>query len=352
MAYTTISKSSDYFRTKLYTGNETARSITFDESANMQPDLMWVKSRGHTASWLVNDAVRGATKRLKLDMNSAESTQAAMITAFNTNGFSLGTSTTANQNSTNFIAYNWKANGAGSSNSDGNITSTVSANTTAGFSIVKYSGNSGGNGYSATIGHGLGTAPSMVVVKCITNSDGWFTYHKGNTSAPQTDFLRLDNTDATADLAGMWYDTAPTSSVFTVGTDGGVNQVGRDYIAYCFAEKTGYSKFGSYTGNGNANGTFIYTGFKPSFIIAKKTNSTGNWVIVDTKRDGYNGANDTLSTNATDTESGGNRFDIYSNGFKARSTSSYSNSSGDTFIYIAFAEAPLVGSNNVPCTAR
>ena len=223
------------------------------------------------------------------------------------------------------------------------MNSTVSVNSTAGFSIVKWT-NSGNAGY---VGHGLGVVPEMIIIKNLGSgsTEDWIVYHKSNGA---THWQYLNQTYAKS-TTSFFLNTAPTSTKFRVDTDNT-----DDFIAYCFAPKTGYSKFGSYTGNGNADGTFIYTGFKPAWIMAKKSNSTGNWVIVDTKRDGYNGANDTLQANVTDAEGGGNRFDIVSNGFKARSTSAYSNSSGDTFIYMAFAEEPLVANvgSSIPATAK
>ena len=353
MAYTTINKSTDYFRTKLYTGDETARSITFDESANMQPDLMWVKSRGHTASWLCNDAVRGATKRLKLDQTSTESTQTAMISAFNTNGFSLGTSTTANQNSTNFIAYNWKAGGGqGSSNTAGSINTTyTSVNTTSGFSISQYTGTGSAG---ATVGHGLGVAPKMIIVKGLTYADVWIV--GGDNLGGWNKEMYLNSTGAVATNNNAFNGVAPTSSVFTLGSGNGTNKSGDDYIAYCFAEKTGYSKFGKYSAVGNVDGNFIYLGFKPSFFLAKRiTDGTEPWIMFDNKRNPFNGVDKNLKPSLSEAEATQNppSMDFLSNGIKFRNLDgTFSNAAGKEFIYMAFAEAPLVGTNNVPCTAR
>ena len=342
MAYTTINKSTDYFNTKLYTGNGTDNhAIT---GVGFQPDFIWVKARSSAKEHRLQNAVSGITNHMRSNATNAES--AGSVKTADSDGFTLGTGASWNENSTTFASWNWLANGAGSSNTDGSINSTVSANTTAGFSIVSYTGT----GSVATVGHGLGVAPNIVIVKQRTVAGNhWVMYNSALPSANY--FLYLDSTDAQQTATNFFNDTAPTSSVFTIGTDAQTNGNTNNLIAYCFAEKTGYSKFGTYTGNGSSDGTFVFLGFKPAFVIAKKTNSTGNWVIVDNKRDGYNGANDTLQANVTDVESGGNRFDIYSNGFKARSTSSYSNSTGDTFIYMAFGQS-LVSSNNVPCTAR
>jgi hypothetical protein len=350
MAYAAITKPSDNFRTKLYTGNGSARSITFDESGNMQPDLMWIKSRGHAASWLCNDVLRGATYRLKLDMNSAQSNETQMITSFDTNGFSLGTSTTANQNTTDFASYSWKGAGSGSSNSDGSLTSTVSANTTAGCSIVQYAGSSS----ASTIGHGLGVAPDMIIVKTYSSGYEWAVYHS---SLGEGQNLYLDTDGGSSATTTFWNNTAPTNSVFSAG--GNViytNYAGQNYIAYCFAEKKGYSKFGKYTGNGNANGPFIYTGFKPAWVLTKATSRTGRWRVWDVKRSTFNVADKRLDPSSSDTESTGSTeaIDITSNGFKIRTLEAQFNGSGETNIYMAFAENPLVANvgQSIPATAR
>jgi len=356
MAYSSIVKPTDNFRTKLYAGNGSARSITFDESANMQPDLMWLKGRDTTASWLCNDAVRGATKRLKLDQTSAESTETGMITSFNTNGFSLGTTSTSNNNGSNYVAFNWKANGAGSANTNGSLNSTVSANTTAGFSIVTYT--AGGSSAVSTIGHGLGAVPKMIIVKgrdANSTPDQWMVYHEalGNTKR-----IKLNSTDAAATGSGYWNNTTPTSSLFTVGSSSEGNSANGVYIAYCFADVTGYSKFGSYIGNASNDGTFVYTGFKPAFVIAKLTSVAGeNWYVWDNKRSTAGNVVDKfLYPNLTNAEVGSTNFiDFLSNGFKLRSSSDVLNGSGNTHIYMAFAENPLVansGTEGVPATAR
>ena len=349
-----INKPSEHFRTKLYTGNGAVRSITFDESENMQPDLMWVKARTTTASWLCNDAVRGATKRLKLDQASAESTETGMITSFDTNGFSLGTTSTSNANGENFVAFNWLAgNTSGSANTDGSITSTVSVNTTAGFSIVSWTGNAV---TGATIGHGLGVKPNMIILKNRSpDAASWPIYHSGingNQSARQ--YLSLNTTSASTTSSTRWDNEEPNTNTFKTGSSGDVkgDSFGEPFIAYCFAEKTGYSKFGSYKGNGNADGTFVYTGFKPAFIMVKNIIYITDWWIKDSKRPGYNQVNDLLYPNLTNAEEHGGDIDIVSNGFKVRTTATNTNENGDTIIYMAFAEAPLVGTNGVTAKAR
>ena len=251
-----------------------------------------------------------------------------------------------NQNGDNYVSWNWKAGGSGSSNTDGSITSTVSANTTAGFSIVSYTGT----GANATVGHGLGVTPEMFIIKDRTSgtANDWFIYNK-NIGA--TKYLRLNDIGGQASSSTLYQDTDPTSSVFSIGTNGNINTNGNNYIAYCFAEKKGYSKFGSYTGNGNADGTFVYLGFKPAVVIFKTYTTNGGWQIYDNKRNNGNPTAKFLvpSSNAAEA-SGSNDIDFLSNGFKTRTTNNPGTT--DSFIYMAFAEAPLVGSNNVPCTAN
>ena len=351
-----IDKPNLHFRTKLFIGNQTARSITFDESSNMQPDLVWIKPRDN-GSWSNNitDSVRGAGKGIFSDLNNTEYDYGTgtngSVRTFDTNGFSIGTATQVNNNSSNIVAWTWKAGGAGSANTDGSINSTVSVNTTAGFSIVSYTGNGSAG---ATIGHGLGATPAVIIQKIRSSSGNWIVYHHKNTSAPETDFLKLNTTAATADEVTIFNDTAPTNSVFSVGTESTINGNNNTCVAYCFAEKKGYSKFGSYTGNGNSDGTFVYTGFKPAFLITKRTNSasSGDWNIVDSARNPSNVVGKYLHTNLSNAEGTASIYDILSNGFKIRESGAGTNASGSTYIYLAFAENPIVGSNNVPTVAR
>jgi len=341
MAYTTINKSTDYFNTKLYTGNGSTQSIT---GVGFEPSLTWLKDRDNTYSHQLVDVVRGNTKYLNSDGTDAEGTASDRVTSFDSDGFSLGSYIGTNKSSSNVASWNWKANGAGSANTDGSINSTVSANTTSGFSIVSWQGS----GSNATIGHGLGVAPSMIIFFNRDYAINHAVYHK---SIGATKTLYLSLTDASATV-NYYQDTAPTSSVFSVVNDGAVSGSGHNMIAYCFAEKTGYSKFGSYVGNGNADGTFIYTGFKPAFILQKRIDNAGSWNILDNKREGYNVDNNRLFPDTNEAENTLDIVDILSNGFKWRGTGSNYNNSGETNIYMAFAEAPLVGTNNVPCTAR
>jgi len=344
MAYTTIDDPTLYFNTKLYSGDgASTQAIT---GVNFRPDFVWIKSRNYTENHMLSDAVRGSTKRLRSDTTNAEDDLGSNgIQSFNTDGFTAGDGDAMNASGQTYASWNWLAGGSASSNSNGSITSSVSANTTAGFSIVSYTGT----GSASTIGHGLNSTPSTIILK--NRDDGsvfWYVFHKslGNNSE-----LYLNGTDSAPGSTGAWNTTSPTSSVFSVGSHGGTNASGQGIIAYCFAEKKGFSKFGSYTGNGNADGTFVYTGFSPSFVMLKRTNTTGSWTMYDNKRHTYNPNGEYLLAN----DSGGgidfNNVDFLSNGFKLRDAS-FNNGSGDTIIYMCFAEQPLVGTNNIPATAR
>jgi hypothetical protein len=350
MAYSTISKPSLYFNTKLYTGTGSELAIT---GVGFQPDFVWTKSRSNTLNHNLYDAVRGVTKGLKSNTSDAEFTEAQSLKSFDSGGFTIGTDSHINTSSATFASWNWKAGGSASSNSNGSITSSVSASTDAGFSIVAFTGN-GTSG--ATVGHGLGVAPKVIMVKSRSLSVAWLNYHS---SLGATDFIQLNNTDATTNSSGnAWNDTQPTSSVFSIGSYNNVNTSGATYIAYCFAEKKGYSKFGSYTGNGNADGTFIYTGFKPAFILSKKTNASGTqWTIWDNKRSSSGGGNaidKILHPNVANAVNTADDTDFLSNGFKLRATASGMNNNGDSYIYMAFAEEPLVANvgASIPATAR
>jgi len=349
MAYISF-QPQDYFNTKLYTGNGSTQSIT---GVGFQPDWVWTKERSGVCDHHIFDVLRGATYKINSASTETSSADANTLTSFDSDGFSVGTNPCQNNNTDTYVSWNWKANGTGSSNTDGTINTTyTSANTTSGFSISTYTGT----GSAGTIGHGLGVAPAMIIVKRLTGSaEAWTVYHQSlDASAPQDKYLHLNSTDAVMDSAGMWNDTAPTTSVFSVGSTGVTNGSGGTFVAYCFAEKQGFSKFGSYTGNGNADGSFIYTGFSPAFVIVKQTNASGeSWKMYDNKRPGYNLVNNWLEPDDSQAEgTGSNQIDMVSNGFKARATNTAMNASGSTYIFMAFAEAPLVGSNNIPATAR
>ena len=344
MAYTTINKSTDHFNTKIWTGNGGTQSIT---GVGFQPDLIWGKGRSATGYHILSDVIRGITKYISTNSSGVEATATNLFTSFDSNGFTIGSSGSLNASTDTFVAWNWKANGAGSANTDGSINSTVSANTTSGFSIVSYTGT----GANATVGHGLGVAPKVILIKVLNEGSSWGVYHD---SIGNGKYLRLNSTNEETASSSYWNSTSPTSSVFSLGSEGNVNQSTKNFIAYAFAEKQGFSKFGSYTGNGNANGPFNYTGFKPAFVIFKRTDSAVNWSMVDNKRDTFNPTNKRLFPDLSNSENNSlDPFvDILSNGFKLQTSSTAFNSSGGSYIYMAFAEAPLVGSNNVPCTAR
>ena len=345
MAYTDIDKPTDYFNTVLYTGNGSTQSIT---GVGFQPDWVWIKGRSSAVNHNLWDVIRGTTKYLISNNTGSENTDATLFNSFNSDGFTVGNGGIVNDSGVTYVGWCWKANGSGSSNTDGSITSTVSANTTSGFSIVSYTGT----GSASTVGHGLGSVPACYFIKQRNTTGGWIVYHQGNTSAPETEYLRLDKDDSTVDDA-IFNDTLPTSSVFSIGTNAPVNTSSGTYIAYCFAEKKGFSKFGSYTGNGSSDGAFIYTGFKPAMIIIKKTNGVEEWGIYDNKRDPFNVADHRLFPNLSDSESTTtDMLDFTSNGFKCRTSNNMVGASGGEYIYMAFAENPFVTSTGIPGLAR
>ena len=350
MGYTTINKSTDYFNTKLYSGNDSTNAIT---GVGFQPDWVWFKGRSVASDHKTFDVVRGGPNNLIQPNLTNEQVQTSYFSSINSDGFTVtGSDNSYNASSQTYASWNWKANGTGVANTDGYIASTVSVNTTSGFSIVSYTGN----GSAYTVGHGLGSAPGLIILKNLTTNRNWQILHHKNTSAPATQQLEF-GLDGTATVTSQWNSVMPTASVFTIGTNDSTNKNGDSFIAYCFAEKQGYSKFGSYIGNGNADGTFVYTGFKPAWIMFKRTDyEPYNWYMLDSKRQGFNSANETLSPNtssaASSTGLSVNTLDFLSNGFKMRTNNAEFNSSGATYIYMAFAEAPLVGTNNVPANAR
>ena len=329
MAYTTIDDPTAYFQTVIYTGNATARSITFDGNTDMQPDWVWGKQRSGTDSHQVSDSVRGATKKLNPDTTAAEDTTSTHVTAFNSNGFSVGTGGGYNGNTIAQVAWCWKKSA------------------TAGFDIVSYTGNSS----VRTISHNCGAIPKMMIVKKRSDGDNWSVYHQGTGAG---NFTILNTNAASAGSSTMWNNTTPTASVFSLGNKGEVNANGQTFIAYLFADIKGYSKFGSYTGNGNANGTFVYTGFKPAFVILKESTNTQSWMLYDNKRLGYNDGEKyfIVNTSAAETINSDYHLDFLSNGIKIRGDTNDINRSGGTYIYMAFAENPFVTSSGVPATAR
>ena len=326
MAYTDIDKPSDYFETVLYTGNGGTQSIT---SLDFAPALCWFKSRTTTDAHAWYDSVRGATKRIKSNSADAETTQSTALTSFNSDGFSIGAGGDVNTSSASMAVWNWKETAD------------------AGFDIVSYTGN----GSARTLSHSLSAIPKMIIVKNLTSATSWHVYHN---SIGATKYLQLNSTNAEGTASSVWNDTAPTSSVFSIGSGDGTNKNTNNIIAYLFAEKQGFSKFSSYIGNGNADGTFVYLGFKPAFIIAKESSEARDWQLWDNKRLGYNasGGNKNLIPNKTDAEDTYADIDILSNGFKLRNSSAADNKVSQTYIYMAFAENPFVSSTGVPATAR
>ncbi len=347
MAYTAINDPSAHFQTALYNGSSSSVTVTNDGNANLQPDWLWIKSRNSTHNHDTFNSTRGMTsKRLFPNLNNAEDSNG--IASVTSDGFTTGTSIgNINTNGETYVAWQWKANGGTTaSNSDGSITSTVQANTTAGFSIVTYAGNATAN---ATVGHGLGVTPSVIIQKNLTGAYTWRIMHKDLTAGKTLFFTNVAE-DSNGDRTDL-----TSSTLFTLtGTSNGLNANSNNYIAWCFAEKKGYSKFGKYSGNSSADGPFIYTGFKPAFIMRKCINEGLDWTMVDSARDPLNVSDENIYANLNYVEYSGSetKFDFLSNGFKMRGDWTTTNKSGNTYIYMAFAETPLVATNNVIALAR
>lgn len=337
-------KPSEHFNTVLYSGNGSTQSIT---GVGFQPDWSWIRERPNVSNHYLFDVTRGALQALYSDLANAENTVANSLTSFDSDGFSLGSQGGVNQSSQTYVAWNWKANGSGVSNTDGSITSTVSANTSAGFSIVSYTGN----GSSGTVGHGLSSAPEMIIVKERAGSNSWDNWTVGHNSLGWGDSttLQLNTTSAKFDGFGTtpWNNTNPTSSVFSVKYDAGagINGNGDTFIAYCFHSVEGYSKFGSYTGNGSTDGPFVYCGFRPAFVILKRTDAAYSWSVYDNTRDPDNVLLKVLYPDTTSAEGSFDVMDFTATGFKLRSSSSWRNASGGTYIFMAFAEVPTRFAN-------
>jgi hypothetical protein len=333
---TTATQANKYYDANLYTGNGSTQSIT--NSGSFKPDFVWIKGRSTSYSNLLFDAVRGTNKSIFSNNTNAEVTDTDALTAFNSNGFTMGAKADINGSGTTYVGWQWKANGSGSTNTSGSITSTVSANTTSGFSVVTYTGT----GANATVGHGLGVAPSMIIFKDRSTTTNWVVYHVsvGNTTA-----LSLNLTNATLSPSTAYFNnTTPTSTVFTIGSGTTVNTSSENYVAYAFAPVVGFSAFGSYVGNGSTDGTFVYLGFRPAYIMIKESSAVNGWIVMDSKRSTYNAAVTILQPNTFATESTdatNYAVDFLSNGFKIRNSSTYYNESGGTLIYAAFAESPF-----------
>ena len=336
----TIIKGNTVMDATTYTGTLLSNAVT--NTAGFKPDLVWIKSRSAATDNKLTDSVRGTTKGLISNTTGAETTDIQGLTAFGTGGFTVGTNTDYNNLAATYVGWQWQAGqGTTSSNTSGSITSTISVNASAGFSIVTYTGT----GSNATVGHGLGVAPSMVIVKSRSDaSTYWCVYQSAIWATSGTDYtLLLPLTNGAASRPTLFNSTQPSSTVFSIGTNGGVNNSGSTYVAYCWSEIAGFSKFGSYTGNGSTDGPFVYTGFRPKFVLLKvSSGTTANWVIIDSARNTYNVMNSQLNPDASDAEySGSNIIDTLSNGFKLRNTPSTFNGSGNTYIYACFAENPF-----------
>ena len=336
--YTTIDDPEAYFRVKLYTGNGTdATGITFDTTdTTMQPDLVWIKNRNSTNEHNLVNSVVGATKYLHSNLGQTETTAANSLQSFDSNGFTVGENANFNTNTNTYVAWCWKESAD------------------AGFDILNYTGNATADQDHS---HSLSAVPHVIIVKNRDNVNGesWAVYHHKNTAAPETDRLYLNSTGATGDDIEFWQDTVPTSSVFTVGRQDTVNTSSGNHLAFLWSEKQGYSKFGSYTGNGDADGVFIYTGFRPAFVLFKRNQATNDWFMMDNKIHNFNkaeAASKMLRPNLNNAEQANNTVDLLSNGFKARNANDAYNASDSTYVYMAFAEAPFVNSNGVPCNAR
>jgi hypothetical protein len=331
----TITNGAAYMAATTYTGNLTGQSITNTASgASFQPDLVWIKSRSAATDHKLTDSVRGVTNALISNTTGAETTDLTGVTAINSNGFTVGASTVYNNTGVTYVGWQWKAGGSAVSNTSGSITSSVSAGATQGFSVVTYTGT----GANATVGHGLGVAPKMIITKPRNSADNWISWH---TSLGATGYIYLNLINASATAATVWNSTLPTSTVFSIGTSSNINSSGQTQVAYCFSEVAGYSKFGSYTGNGSADGTFVYLGFRPKFVLFKRTDSLASWGMHDASRDTYNEVGKTLYPDGSSAEDASTRImDFLSNGFKCRQNNADSNASGATYIYAAFAENP------------
>jgi hypothetical protein len=334
----TIVKGNSYMDATTYTGTGASLSVT--NGANFRPDFVWIKGRSGATAHALYDAVRGTTIDIASDSDLAETTQVQGLTAFNSNGFTIGTLAKVNTNAATYVGWQWQAGSSTVTNTSGSISAQVRANTTTGFSVVTYTGT----GANATVGHGLGVAPKMIIVKQRNGTPAWVVYHS---SLLNTQYIVLDTNAAVVSSATtVWNSTSPTSSVFSLGTSTGVNASSGLYLAYCWSEIAGFSSFGSYTGNGNADGPFVYTGFRPKFVLIKASSIAANdWALYDTSRNTTNLSNSYLAPSDTIAETTGRgTLDILSNGFKLRNTNSSVNSSGATYIYMAFAENPFKNS--------
>ena len=350
-AYTTIDDPSAYFKVQLYTGNVAANhAITFDDTdTDMQPDFVWIKNRDATDAHCFFDSVRGATKLLTPEA-TVEVTDTDTLDSFTSDGFQVDADVKVNTDAEKYVSWNWKAGTTSGIDATGaDITpGSYSFNQTSGFSIIAYTGNGTDD---SQVPHGLGAVAHLVMTSARnTPSESQATYHHKNSASPAGQFLELGETNASRSGSTRWSDTIPTSVLFTLGDSFSVNKSAGTVVAYCFTEKQGFSKFGGYEGNGNADGTFVYTGFRPAFVWTKSVDSTSAWHMFDNKREGYNVDNDPLVADTTTVEATTDMIDLLSNGFKFRIATDPN--VAETYVYAAFAEAPFVNSNGVPCNAR
>jgi len=336
----TITKPSDHFQVVTWTGNNTKGHLI---TTGFQPDLVWIKSRSDGQGHKIYDSVRGPLLQINPNFSLPESPAPGHLTAFGANGFTLGDDSGVNQSGKQYVAWCWKAGGAAVANNDGSQPSQVSVNQAAGFSIVKYTGT--GNGSPATIGHGLNAVPKFIIVKNLRTSEHWVTYH-AETGKDSYGFLETSD-EIRNNIANYWGPSGPDNRLIHVA--GGVGAANRadEHIAYCWAEVPGFSKFGSYIGNGDNNGTFVYTGFRPAYVLVKKV-SASNWILLDSARSEYNPCDDILYPNTGDSEGvndGNHAKDFLSNGFKMRSGHGDDNGGGSKYVYMAFAEHPFKYAN-------
>ena len=344
MAYSNVDKSTSFMNPVLYTGTGASNAQT---GIGFQPAMTWLKSRSAATSHYLFDSARGATEAIFPDLTDTEAANAEYLKSFDADGFTLGTNAGINDNTKTYVAWNWKAGtSSGVDFSSGDITPTAySINTTSGIGIYHYNCT----GANATMVHGLSSAPKMLITKSLGDTSPWAVWHTGLTDA--TKYLVLNDSAAEATGTNMWNSTAPSSTLISLGADGQTNGTGKNNIMYAFSEVTGYSAFGKYKGTGNANGPFVYTGFKPSCVIAKELDGTNSWLIWDNKRKGYNEENDVLYPDLTNAEPADNYINICSTGFKLIDGAAEPNGDGKYFIYAAFCQ-PIVGSNGVVATAR
>jgi len=354
MAYTNIDDPSAYFQTAIYSGSNSDLAVTNDGNSDLKPDLLWIKQRSSTENHMVVDSTRGVTKYLSTDNNGGEATVTSRVASLDTDGFTLnGASNPVNASGATYVGWQWKCNGGTtSSNTDGDLTSTVQFNSTAGFAMVTYTGKDPIE--PLDVGHGMGEVPDMFIIKNRSDSRLWVMYHKELTSPAENRYLILDDHQY-GELANstIFRNEAPTTTIIKTGENAAVNKANDNFVVYAWKERQGFSKFGKYVGNGSTEGTFVYTGFKPAWIMCRRIDGGGNsWDMHDSARDPFNPSGRTFYANTTGAELTGNNVDLLSNGFKQRDTSANRNGSGNTYIYIAFAENPFVTSTGIPTTAR